>query len=148
MRGRWRRTRLRMSHLLRASGLFSPDFRGAEPFRSGRYAKLTPYAGGSLVDTIKSQRASGFHGLQMSWKLHKVVRQEIACARAQELMKKGETICQITLRFETLQVGFTLFSIGELGFGLADANATSEPRDPQLARRRPFRRPCEAETRN
>ncbi|KAL8292476.1 hypothetical protein RQP46_001088 [Phenoliferia psychrophenolica] len=72
-------------------------------FATGKYAKLTPYAGGSLVDTIKSQRASGFHGLHMSWKLHKVVRQEIACARAQELMKKGETICQITLRFETLQ---------------------------------------------
>ncbi|KAK4701568.1 hypothetical protein P7C70_g4660, partial [Phenoliferia sp. Uapishka_3] len=110
-----------------------------EAFATGRYAKLTPYAGGLLLDTIKSQRSKGFSGLQMSWKLHKLVREEVACARAQELMKKGETIAQITLRFETLQHSplqayFALSSTNIFKLCLPILIQSGESRHPSTAR--------------
>lgn len=88
-----------------------PVLRATDPTprtNRGRYSKLDPYASTALLDTIKAQRANKFQGLQMSWKLQRVVRQEVACARAQELMKKGNMIAQITVRFVTIQVRFPI----------------------------------------
>lgn len=77
----------------------SPD-----PTRRGNYDRLRQYAATPVVDAIKAQRTRKLQGLRLSWKLHRVVEQEIVCARQQEIFKKDEYVGQAVVRFVTEQV--------------------------------------------
>ncbi|GAA6027331.1 hypothetical protein JCM8097_002600 [Rhodosporidiobolus ruineniae] len=70
---------------------------------SGNYEALRNYASLPVIDSIKSQRTRKLQGLRMSWKLHKVVAQDVVCARQQEVFKKDEHIGQMVVRFVTEQ---------------------------------------------
>ncbi|GAA5857509.1 hypothetical protein JCM8547_009309 [Rhodosporidiobolus lusitaniae] len=70
---------------------------------TGNYDNLRHYAAFNVIDSIKGQRTRKLQGLRMSWKLHKVVKQEIVCARQQELFKKDENVAQMVVRFVTEQ---------------------------------------------
>ncbi|KAK4051197.1 hypothetical protein OIV83_003019 [Microbotryomycetes sp. JL201] len=70
---------------------------------TGNYEKLLPLASTSVIDDLKSQRARKLAGLRLSWKLHKLVSQEIVCAREQEVVKQDEFVAQAAVRFVTEQ---------------------------------------------
>lgn len=72
--------------------------------RSGNYDQLRKVANTTVIDSIKSQRTRKLQGLRLSWKLHKVIEQEIVCARQQEISKVDEHVAQCTVRFITEQV--------------------------------------------
>ncbi|BGP39822.1 hypothetical protein JCM10449v2_003774 [Rhodotorula kratochvilovae] len=69
----------------------------------GNYDRLRQYATSSVIDAIKVQRTRKLQGLRLSWKLHRVVEQEIVCARQQEIVKKDEYVGQAVVRFVTEQ---------------------------------------------
>ncbi|KPV75420.1 uncharacterized protein RHOBADRAFT_66422, partial [Rhodotorula graminis WP1] len=69
----------------------------------GNYDRLRQYAATSVVEAIKAQRTRKLQGLRLSWKLHRVVEQEIVCARQQEIFKKDEYVGQAVVRFVTEQ---------------------------------------------
>ncbi|GAA5928351.1 uncharacterized protein JCM15063_003857 [Sporobolomyces koalae] len=70
---------------------------------TGNYERARPFVASVVLDSLKAQRTGKLQGLRMSWKLHKVVKQSVVCAREQELFKKDEPVGQLAVRFVTEQ---------------------------------------------
>ncbi|KAK4056931.1 hypothetical protein OIO90_002181 [Microbotryomycetes sp. JL221] len=70
---------------------------------TGSYDKLLSLASTSVIDSIKAQRAGKLAGLRLSWKLHKLVQQDLVCVRQQEVFKQDEFVAQVAVRFVTEQ---------------------------------------------
>jgi hypothetical protein len=63
-----------------------------------------PLASGALLDSVKAQRSKISSSIQMSWKVHGEIEQEIICIRQQEISKTDEFVAQIAVRFASMQV--------------------------------------------
>ncbi|KAI5480506.1 hypothetical protein MNV49_000659 [Pseudohyphozyma bogoriensis] len=69
---------------------------------NGPDADFDKIATAQLIAAIKSQRVNNFKGLNLSWKLHRIVKQEMVCVRHQEV-QNDEAWAQIAVRFVTDQ---------------------------------------------
>lgn len=69
----------------------------------GNYTNLMPLASGALLDSVKAQRSKISSSIQMSWKVHGEIEQEIICIRQQEISKTDEFVAQIAVRFASMQ---------------------------------------------